>query len=419
MVQRSSSTRHTILCAAVLLATCCPCGAAHDEPSWPQFHGPQRDNLSRETGLKASWPQEGPPLVWTARGLGHGFASVAIAGRRIYTAGNLGEKTTVTCLDLDGRIRWQAPTGRAWEEPVPGTRSTPTVDGDRVYHESPWGDVVCLDASTGRRLWGVNILETFHSKPCNWGLSESLLVDGDRVICCPGGPETMMVALDKATGRPVWKSPSTGDLASYASPMLGECDGRRIVFTLTSRALIGVDADRGELLFRFEHETPFDEMITAPVYHAGHVFISTRTTGSVLLKIRVEGQETSLEEVWRTTDLDNQHGGVILLDGYLYGACHVRNGARWVCLDWKTGRQQYAERGLGKGSLTYADGRLYTVNERRGIALVAATPRGHEPISQFQLPEGGEGPTWAHPVVCGGRLYLRHGEWLYAYDVKN
>lgn len=385
---------------------------------WPQFHGPDRSNRSAETGLRKSWPAEGPELLWTARGLGHGFATVSIAGGRIYTSGNIDDKTVITALDLDGRHLWQAENGPSWTKSVPGTRSTPTIDEDRLYHESPLGELVCLAASSGKRLWGLNLLETFRSQNINWGLSESVLIDGDRLICCPGGPETAIVALDKFHGTTIWKSPSAGDLAGYASPSLGEYRGLRMIFTLTACAILGVNADSGALLFRFEHTTPFDESIFMPLYHDGHVFVSTRTTGSVLLKLNVEGQSVSAEPVWRTEQLDNQHGGVVLLDGYLYGACHVRNNGRWVCLDWKTGREMYADRGIGKGSLTYADGMFYALNERGNVAMIKPNPQRYEIVSQFEIPKGGEGPTWAHPVVCGGRLYLRHGDLLYVYDIR-
>jgi outer membrane protein assembly factor BamB len=394
--------------------------SGEEDPFWPQFHGPKRDNISSDRGLLKQWPPGGPRLLWTAKGLGHGFASLAIAHRTIYTAGNIEGKTVVTALDLDGRIRWQAENGPAWEDPVPGARGTPTIDGDRLYHESPHGQVVCLDARTGKRLWGLNILQAFHSKPSTWGLAESLLIDGDRLICSPGGPETAMVALDKRSGRVVWKSPSAaGDLPGYASPSLGESQGLRMVFTLTSKAAIGVNADTGDLLWRLEHETPFGEMINMPIYRDGHVLVSTRTTGSVLLKLHVEGKRASAQPVWRSRDLDNQHHGVILLDGYLYGASHVNQNGRWICLDWRTGATQYMEQGVGKGSLTFADGMLYTLNENDGrMGLVKATPARHEVVSQFRIPKGGEGPTWAHPVVCGGRLYVRHSDLLYAYQVR-
>lgn len=389
--------------------------AAENARAWPQFHGPKRDNISTEIGLLERWPEGGPRLLWTARGIGHGYASIAIAGEMLYTAGNVKGKTTISALDLTGHVLWQVENGKAWEEPQGGARGTPTIDDGRLYHESPYGDIVCLDAKSGKRAWGLNILEKFRSKNITWGLAESLLIDGDRLICCPGGPEAAMVALDKRDGTTIWRSPGAGDLAGYATPALAQYQGLRMILTLTSKALIGVNARTGDLLWRFEHVTPFEENILSPVFHDGHVFISTQTTGSVMLKVSVDGGKASVAPAWRSKDLDNHHGGVILLDGYLYGSCH---GPRWVCLEWKSGRTMYDAPGVGKGSATYADGMLYTLSENGRMGLVRATPAAHNVVSQFSLPKGGEGPTWAHPVVCGGRLYVRHGDLLYAYDVR-
>lgn len=401
--------------ATVLLAA--SLGTAQ-EAYWPQFHGPNRDNLSTETGLLDEWPEGGPPLDWTASGIGYGYSTVSIAAGRVYTAGNIDEKSVVTAMEPGGKILWQADCGTAWLEPHGGTRGTPTVDGDHIYYETPLGDVVCLDSATGERVWGLNILEKFGGRNITWGLAESLLIDGDRVICSPGGPETAIVALDKRTGAVAWKSPSTGDLAGYASPILAEYQGLRMIITMTSKALIGVNADTGALLWRFEHETYADENIIRPIFHGGEVFISTMfDAGSVKLTVRVQGTAARVEEVWRSGELDNQHGGVLLHDGYLYGASRRANNAAWVCLDWKTGKKMYASRGIGKGSLTYADGMLYLLNENRDAALVQADPARHEVVSSFEIPSEEEGPTWAHPVVCGGRLYIRHGNRLFVYDV--
>ncbi|HUT90637.1 MAG TPA: PQQ-binding-like beta-propeller repeat protein [Thermoguttaceae bacterium] len=400
------------------LSPCATVGAGADEAFWPQFHGPNRDNISIETGLLKRWPEGGPKLLWTASGLGHGFATVAIADGRIYTAGNVGEDTVVTAMDMGGRVVWRAKNGRAWSGSQPGSRSTPTLDGDRLYHESPHGDVACFDAKTGRPIWGVNVLEKFHSENVTWALAESLLVDGDRVICRPGGREVSFVALDKRTGEVVWTSPTTGDLAGYSSTALAEWKGVRMLLALSSQALISANADTGERLFRFEQKTPFDENIGTPIYHDGHVFICTRTTGSVMLRLDVDGGRASVEEVWRNTDLDNQHGGVVLLDGYLYGSSHVNSGGKWICVDWRTGRTMYVAEGIGpKGSLTYADGLLCVLGERGDVGLVKPTPTAHEIVSRFKIPQNGKGPTWAHPVVCGGRLYVRHSDFLYTYDV--
>jgi outer membrane protein assembly factor BamB len=411
---------------AVLLAGCQvrppavadPSAAPADKTcSWPRFHGPHGDNISTETGLLRKWPEQGPKLAFVAKGIGEGFAGVTIADGLIYTCGNIDEKTVITALDLGGNIQWQVDNGGAWTGEHPGTRGTPTIDGHRLYHESPLGEVVCLKAKTGERIWNLNILEQFGSENISWALAESLLVDGDRVICSPGGPNTAVVALDKMTGKTIWKSPSAdGDLAGYATPTLAEYQGLRMIFTLTSKAVMGVNADTGDLLFRFPHKTDYDVNVLEPIFHDAALYVSTGYgSGSVMLKVHVDGQKATVEELWRSRALDNHHGGVILLDGYLYGSAH---GGRWVCLDWQTGKTMYQARGVGKGSLTCAEGMLYTLSEKSQMGLVQATPEGHEVISEFSLPEGGEGPSWAHPVVCGGRLYVRHGDFLYAYDVR-
>lgn len=392
-------------------------GIAADGPYWPRFRGPRNDNLSTEIGLLKQWPEGGPKLLWKASGIGEGFATVAVADGLIYTDGNIDDKTIITALDLDGRVRWQVPTGKAWTGSQSGTRGTPILDGDRLYYESPLGEVVCLEAKTGRRLWEMNILEKFDSKNTTWALAESLLIDGDRLICCPGGPRSAVVALEKRTGQVVWKSPSAGDLAGYASPILAEHNGLRMILTMTSRAVIGVNAENGDLLWRYEHVTPYDENICTPIFHDGWVFISTgHRVGSVMLKVNVEGKKAAVEEVWRSKDMDNHHGGVILLNGCLYASCW--SAPWWVCLDWKTGKKLHEDRGVGKGSLAYADGMLYTLGEQGEAALVHATPEGHPIAGRFRVPAGGNGPVWAHPVVCGGRLYIRHGDFLYAYDIK-
>jgi outer membrane protein assembly factor BamB len=402
----------------VLLGTLCTgtLVVAADAPHWPRFHGPKGDNISTDTGLLQKWPDEGPALVWTASGIGHGFAGVTIADGLIYTCGNVDDKTIITALNLDGKIQWQVENGKAWTGSKEGTRGTPTIDGDRLYHENPVGDVVCLNAKTGSRIWGLNILEEFQGKNITWALAESLLIDGDHVICCPGGPDTAVVALDKMTGETVWKSRSADDAAGYASPSLAEYGGLRMVLTMTAKALIGVNADTGDLLFRYPHKTAYDVNALMPIFHNGQIFISSGYgSGSELLKVQVDGDQAAVEKVWSSKDLDNHHGGVLLLDGYLYGSSFR---GKWVCLDWKTGETMYSESGVGKGSLTYAEGMLYTLSEKSRMGLVKATPEGHEVISEFRLPQGGEGPSWPHPVVCGGRLYIRHSDYLYVYDVR-
>ncbi len=387
-------------------------------PYWPAFQGPRGDNKSSETGLLKQWPDGGPPLLWTAQGIGEGYSSVSLAHGLIYTAGNLDGNTVVTAFDLDGQVRWQVPAGDAWTRGYPGTRSTPTIDGDRLYYQNPLGEVYCLRAATGERIWNVPVLERFDAPIITWALAESSLIDGNRVISTPGGRQTAVVALDKMTGDIVWQSESAeGDAAGYATPTVAEYRGKRLLFTMTAKAVICVDADTGQLYWRFPHETSHDVNVLKPIFHEGHVFVSTGYgSGSRMLRVLVDGDQVGVEEVWFNSDLDNHHGGVVLIDGYLYGSRHRRD---WACLEWETGRTVYMEPGVGKGSLTYADGMLYTLSERGEMGLVPPTPDGHEVVSRFQLPPQGKGMSWAYPVVVGGRLYIRHGDYLYCYDVRD
>jgi len=389
-------------------------------PYWPRFHDPEGTNRSPDTGLLKQWPDEGPKLVWQASGIGHGFSSVSLADGRIFTAGNLGGATTVTALDLAGGKLWQYDNGPAWNKSYEGTRGTPTADGEYVYHQSPLGELVCLKSTTGEKVWNVNVLNKFGGENIRWALAESVLIDGDRLICCPGGRDASVVALDKRTGETVWQTPSTGKPAAYASAILADISGLRMVLTMNSEALLAVNAGNGKLLFTFPHQTKYDVNATMPLVQDDHVVISSGygTTGTKKLRILVEGKEARAEQVWHSRELDNHHGGLVLADGYIYGASHNYNGGKWICLNWNTGEMQYAERGVGKGSLTYADGMLYTYSEKRKVGLVPATPVRHDVVSDFRVDDGGGGPSWAHPVVIGGRLYLRHGDTLFCYAVE-
>jgi len=390
-----------------------------DGPSWPRFHGPNQDNISTDTGLLKQWPDDGPPLDWTCEEIGNGYSGVSMAGGLIFTAGNKDGSTLISALDMDGKVQWQVPNGPAWTTDYPGTRGTPTIDGERLYHQSPIGNIICLNVTTGEEIWSLNSLETFQAKNLKWALSESLLIDGDRMICCPCGKAASVAALDKMTGKTVWTAESTGDNTSYDTPALVEYDGLRMVLTMTAKAFIGVNADTGKLLFRHPFETEYDINALKPIFHEGLVFISGGYgTGSEMLKVTVQGDNASVAKVWGTRELDNQHGGVILMDGYLYGAAHKSNNGKWICLDWSSGEMKWAERAVGKGTATYADGMFYLMSERSAVALAKASPEGLEVVSQFRLPRGGKGASWAHPVVCGGRLYIRHDTRLFAYNVK-
>jgi outer membrane protein assembly factor BamB len=408
-----------VMAALMLVMLILSTGGAVGAHDWPQFHGPRRDNLSLETGLLRQWPVQGPKLLWTAQGMGQGFACAVISQGCIYTSGNIGNDTVITCLTLDGCTKWTHRNGPAWKQASPGTRATPTIDQGRLFHENAVGDIVCLDAQTGRPIWSRNILKEFNGRNIEWGLSESLLIDGDHVICTPGGEKAGVVALDKSTGKTVWICPNTGDKPGYASPIAFEYQGLRQIVLFMAKSVVGIHAETGKLLWQVKHETPFDENINRPVFYKGLVIVASRTSGARALRVSVEGQGASVKQVWESDLLEPQHGGMLLLDDHLYAACRQSSLGPWVCLEAVSGRCVYAEKGIGTGSLTYADGHIYALSQKGVMALIQARPTRFDIVSQFKLPSQGRGPFWAHPVVAHGRLYIRHDDFLYCYDIRD
>jgi outer membrane protein assembly factor BamB len=417
--------RVAILCILVAL----PVGLAADKPrpeaEWPCFHGPERDNKSTETGLLTEWPEDGPKLLWSADGLGKGYSGVAVAGGLIYSAGVNEGRTFVFAFDLDGKPQWRSPNGRAWSTVRPwaaryaGSRATPTYDAGRIYHLADLGRLACLDAATGKERWHRDLLEEFGGRKPKFGLAESVLIDGDRLFACPAGTKAYMVCLDKKTGKTLWTCDEIEGDVGYCSPVIAEFGGFRQVLSMSSEWLFGVDVETGRLLWKVPHRNNRENNATDPIFHKGHVFASSGyRKGCQLVKLTAEGEgeERTVEatQVWSNRRMDNHHGGLVLHEGHVYGAGHVSKG--WFCLDLMTGRQRW--NADGKGAITYADGMLYLLEEDGRMRLVEATPKEFREAGSFQVPSGGEGKHWAHPVVCGGRLYVRHADKLFAYDVK-
>jgi len=389
-----------------------------DGSDWMQFQGPNRNNKSSETGLLSQWPASGPRLLWTQQGLGEGYSSIACADGLLYTTGNVGHDTVIVALDTTGEIRWRIKNGPAYRRSHPGTRSTPTIREGLLYHENADGDVICVKAKTGDRVWSVNILDRFKGRNIRWGLSESLLIDEGRVICTPGGEDVGVAALDAKTGKTVWMCTGINEKPGYCSPIVFEYEGLRQIVTVMAESIVGLNAENGKLLWKFRNPAKFDENITSPCYHDGHIFTSTRTSGSRLLKIRVEGDNASVEQAWAEQEFQNHHEGIICLDRCFCGACMTNRHAAWKCISFETGRFTHSCPGIGRASLCYADGMLYLLNHHGKAALVKANTKAFDIVSSFEIPKQGRGPTWAHPVVAGGRLYIRHGDFLYCYDIK-
>jgi outer membrane protein assembly factor BamB len=388
---------------------------------WPQFLGPRRDNRSAETGLLKQWPEGGPKLLWRAEGLGAGYSTVAVADGMIYTTGDIAGELVIIALDLSGREVWRRTNGRSYQVSVPGSRSTPTVTGGKLYHLNAYGNLVCLDAKTGAPVWAVDTYQRFGGREITWGVAESPLVDGPNVICCPGGESVFMAALDKDTGETRWTCTGVGDQHSHASARIIEYQGLRQIVTMTAAAAIGVAPDTGRLLWRFPH--PARVNCDTPEYDDGRLFLfGTWGFGATGVKLTVDGETCSAEQMWHTEDLDNEHGGVMYVDGFLYGQADGNHQHRHLaCLDAQTGATKWSADDLAgqlSSVITFAEGLLYIVTDTGEVGLVRPSPERLEVVSRFHLPQEGVGPVWAFPVVCNGRLHVRHGEFLYAYDVR-
>jgi len=383
---------------------------------WPQWRGPERTAVSSESGLMKQWPAGGPPQLWRILNLGAGYGSVAVHQDRIYVQSLLGGQSTVASLNrADGKILWSRALGPGQDnDRGPGPRGTPTVDGDHLYVLTENGDLAALLAKDGAVVWRRNILRDFGGYNIPWLISESPLVDGDKVIVTPGGPGAGMVALDKMTGETLWTSKELSDEAGYASVIVADVQGVRTYMTLTARAGVGVRASDGKLMWSYPAAANRTANITTPIFHDNKVFYtSDYGTGGGLLQLSAQNGEIKAQEIYFTRAMQNHHGGVVLVDGYLYGF----NNSILTCLEFATGKLMWRDRSVGKGSLSYADGNLYLLSEDNVAGLAVATPTGYQERGRFEIPDQGL-PSWAHPVVSDGRLYIRNQRALASYDIR-
>ena len=405
---------------------------------WLQWRGSGRANLSSETGLYDQWGDDGPPLAWMADGLGAGYASVTVKGDRIYTTGNFDDSQSAIAIDAnDGKIVWKkAITEGAPKHGYEGSRTTPTIDGDRLYLVSSDGKIVCLNRESGDEIWSRNFSDWGGKMMSGWGFSESPLVDGDWVLCTPGGPDGMVVALDKISGKQVWatKLPEYGDEegvnsknirdgAGYASIVTSNGAGVKQYVQLVGRGLIGIRAKDGKLLWRYVRVSNGTANIPTAVVDGDLVFTSTAyNTGAACLKLVANGDGVTAEEVYwlDSKQFQNKHGGMTLVNGYIY-AGHGNGSGLPICLNMKTGEVAWGpERSEGKGetSLIYADGRIIMRRQDGVVILLEATPEAYREIGTFE-PAYREGKTWAHPTIANGKLYLREQGKLMCYRLKD
>ena len=381
---------------------------------WPQWRGPHRDGLSAEKNLLKSWPQGGPPLAWKAGGAGEGYSSFAVAGGRIFTLGARGDREYVVALDAaTGKRLWEVDHGRRFtNDRGDGPRSTPTVDGGRLYVFGASGDLSSLDPASGEIGWTVNVIREFGGQNIKWGFSESPLVSGDRIIVSPGGSGSGIVAVNKATGKLLWKAEA--DTAGYSSAVLHEIGGVRQAIIFTGQRALGLDIANGHVLWSYDRVANRVANIATPIARGNHVFLSSDYgTGAALLELTPSAGALSAREVYFTREMRNHHASSVLIGGYLYGF----SSAILTAMKFDTGEVAWRDRSVGKGSLVFADERLYLFSERGVAALVEATPSGYREHGRFTL-ETGSLPTWTHPVVANGRLLLRDQDTVYAYDVR-
>lgn len=415
----SSAIRSAALVAVTLTVST----GAND---WPQWRGPMRDGVSKESGLLKEWPKEGPKLLWQIKDAGSGYSTPAVVGERIYVLGNEGiENEFVQALAIqDGKRVWSASLGKVGpnEGPqYPAARSTPTVDGELLYALGSDGDLACLETATGKVRWTRNLRSAFAGKPGNWAYAESPLIDGETLVCTPGGSDATLVALNKKTGDVLWKSAVPGgDQAAYASAIVVEAGGTRQYVQFLQKGLVGVEARTGKLLWRYDRTAQGSPAnIPTPVAHDAHVYSGAGRSGGGLVKLKGGPETFGAEQVYFTPKLPTAIGGAVKVGDHLYGT----TGQALVCAEFTTGNVKWEERSLAPASICYADGRLYLHGENGDVALVEATPVGYRETGRFSPSDKPDhGPTrskaWAYPVVANGRLFIRDLGMLWCYDIR-
>ncbi len=393
----------------------------------PQFRGPNRDGNYPDKGLLKQWPENGPKLLVETSGIGNGYSSASFSNNKIYITGMIDTLDYLSCIDLSGKILWKTAYGSSWNQSFPESRSTPTIMNGKAYVSSGRGVVACIDAESGKIIWSVDAFKKEEGAYGIWGVAESILLVDGKAIFTTGGNNTTMVALDANTGKEVWKSPSLRDNLAYVSPILIEKNGKKLIIGVTASYIFGVNPENGNIAWSFDYQKiapPENDNsrglinCTSPIYHNGILYI-TSGYNHLGAEFKLKDDLSGVEFLWKDGVLDNHHGGVVLVDGYLYGSNWVNNNkGNWCCISFDTGEKKYEETFKNKGSIISADGMLYIYSEQPGfVGLVKPSPGKFELVSSFQITKG-NGPHWAHPSIFQGKLFIRHGDYLLVYDIK-
>jgi outer membrane protein assembly factor BamB len=366
--------------------------------------------------LLKEWPENGPKILWSYEGLGAGHSSVGIGRDRIFVNGMPDTLGVIYTFDLDGNLLWQKVYGEEWHINYTGTRSTPLIVDDVVYLESGMGVVYCFNATSGEIIWSLDLLKKFNAENITWGMAESLLIDGDNLICTPGGKEVNVVAINRFTGETKWTSKGFGEPSAYCSPVLVKHNNTKLVVTMTATSAIGIDADTGEMYWRVEQMQGNKIHANTPVYENGVIYFSSSSAkkngGLLALKLSEDGKK--VKQLWRNEDMKNLMGGIIVIDGYIYLSKY--RSSEWYAINMETGKENLLTNEFGNGVIVYADGLFYCYNEKGEVALVDITPESFDIKGLFDIPLGTK-EHWAHPIIHNKRMYIRHGNALMVYDL--
>lgn len=409
----TASLRAVLICLCVCLLT-----STLQSADWNQFRGPNRDNLSEETGLLDEWPQGGPQRLWTATGLGEGYSAVSVVGDLIYSMGNLDGSEFIIAVDRqNGENVWTTRSGREYHNGAGGgPRGTPTVVDGKLYALGANGDLTCCNAQSGDVLWSRNILKEFGGSNITWGISESVLVDDGKVICTPGGTRGTIVALNRNSGATAWASRvPESPAAGYASPVIANVGSLKQYIVFTSKGVVGIRADNGTPLWGQNKSSNGTANCATPLVIGSQIYSSSDYgTGAELIQVAARGRRVTSEVVYHNRNMKNHHGGMVHVDGHVYGS----NSDILTCIRLKTGKPTWRERSM-KGSVVYADDKIVFRHENGTVVLLAASPDSYQELGRFSQPERSNQQAWAHPVIAGGILYLRDQDKLLAYDVQN
>jgi outer membrane protein assembly factor BamB len=378
-----------------------------------QWRGKNRDGIYNETGLLKKWPDSGPKLLWHFDELGDGHTSAAVTDKGIFTTGMIDGKGFVFAFDLKGKLLWKKEYGTEWAESHNGVRSTPHIVNDKLYLLSSYGKLFCLKCSNGQTFWESDLVKEYGARNITWGITENLLSDGNILYCTPGGSDASVVALDRNSGKLIWKSKGNGEKSAYCSPMLIRLAKKKILVTIMEESICGFDAATGIPLWKSEFKMDPDVHPNTPVYIDGYLFCTSGYgLGSVMLKLSDDGK--SVTEVWKDASCDPKTGGVVVINGRIYGTGD-RN-RKFFCLDWNTGKELLSIRDLAPANIIANDGLLYVYSESGKVSLVEPKTDGFNIISSFPVPYGAN-PHWAHLVIKSKKLYVRHGTSLMVYDL--